>query len=154
VGEITDTFISYFMVTWYMYFLFLTCEMKCGAAVLNIADRQNAHNIIIAVRDIVELFKFIKRKKKLYREIFAFLISHDYRAVRIYGYYSITDGNKTTFYRHSIREFSFTELESKEKWSAYKFTKNVYDIWMLTHFKRICSVINELLFDINFKFLQ
>jgi hypothetical protein len=137
-----------------MYFLFLTCEIKCGAAVLNIADRQNAYNIIIAVRDIVELFKFIKRKKKFYREIFVFLISHDYRAVRIYGYYSITDGNKTTFYRHSIREFSFTELENKEKWSAYKFTKNVYDIWMLTYFKRICSVINELLFDINFKFLQ
>jgi hypothetical protein len=35
-----------------------------------------------------------------------------------------------------------------------QFTKNVYDIWMPTHFKRICSVINELPPDIDFKVSQ
>lgn len=30
---------SFFIVTYYMYFPFLTCEVKCGAAVLNIANR-------------------------------------------------------------------------------------------------------------------
>jgi hypothetical protein len=47
--------------------------------------------------------------------------------------------------------FDFTVLDGKEKWTAYKFTKNVYDTWMPTHFKRICSVINELPPDINFE---
>jgi hypothetical protein len=55
------------------------------------------------------------------------------------------------FYRHPIHEFSFTALDGKEKWTAYKFTKNVYDIWMPTHFKRICSVIDELPPDVDFE---
>jgi hypothetical protein len=29
---------SYFIAIYYMYFLFLTCEVKCGAAALDIAD--------------------------------------------------------------------------------------------------------------------
>ena len=98
----------------------------------------------MAVRGIVELFRLFKRSKVLHREILAFLISHDHRTVRIYGHYPAMDGNKTTFYRHSIHEFSFTALDGKEKWTAYKFTKNVYDRWMLTHLKRICSVIDNL----------
>jgi hypothetical protein len=38
-----------------------------------------------------------------------------------------------------------------EKWAAYKFTKNVYDIWMPVHFKRMCSVIDELPPDVHFE---
>jgi hypothetical protein len=30
---------------------------------------------------------------------------------------------------------------------AYKFTKSVYHIWMPTHLKRICSVIDDLPLD-------
>jgi hypothetical protein len=74
--------------------------------------------------------------------------------VRIYGYYPVIDGDKTTFYRHPIRKFDFTEMDGKEKWSAYKFTKNVYDIWMPTHFKRICSVIDDLPSDTDFELSQ
>ena len=44
------------MATYYMYFPFLTCEVKCGAAALDVADRQNAHSMTLAVRGIVELF--------------------------------------------------------------------------------------------------
>ncbi len=39
----------------------------------------------------------------------------------------VIEGNKITFYRHPIRTFDFTEQDGKEKWTAYKFTKNVYD---------------------------
>ena len=154
VGEITDTFTSHFMATWRMYFPFLTCEVKCGAAALDIADRQNAHSMTLAVRGIVEFFRLAKREKELHREILAFSISHDHRAVRIYSHYPVIDRDKTTFYRHPIREFSFTELDGKEKWTAYKFTKNVYDIWMPTHFERICSVIDGLPSDIDFELSQ
>ena len=120
-----------------MYFPFLTCEVKCSAAALDIADRQNSHSITVAVRGVVELFRLVMREAELHREILAFSISHDHWAVTIYGHYPIINKEKTTFYRHPVREFSFTEQEGKEKWSAYKFTKNVYDVWMPTHLKRI-----------------
>lgn len=126
VGELTDT--SFFMITYYMYFPFLTCEVKCGAATLDIADRQNAHSTTMAVRGIVELFRLVKCEKELHREILAFSILHDHETVRIYGHYPVIDGNKPAFYRHSIRKFDFTELDGKEKWTAYKFTRNIYDI--------------------------
>jgi hypothetical protein len=154
VGEVTDTFTSYFMATWQMYLPFLTCEVKCGAAALDIADRQNAHSMTLAVRGTVELFRLVKREKELHREILAFSISLDHETVRIYGHYPVIDGNKTTFFRHPIRKFDFTELDGKEKWTAYKFTKNVYDIWMPTHLKRICSVIDDLPPDLNFEVSQ
>ncbi|KAF2652441.1 hypothetical protein K491DRAFT_604872, partial [Lophiostoma macrostomum CBS 122681] len=68
-----------------------------------------------------------------------------------YGHYPLIKGKDTAFYRHPIRTFDFTELEGKEKWSAYKFTKNVYDIWMPKHLDRIRSVIDELPPDFDFE---
>jgi hypothetical protein len=103
---------SYFMATWQMYFLFLTCKVKCSAAALNVIDRQNAHSITLAVRGVVRLFKLTKREKELYQKILAFSISHDYQTVRIYGHYPIIDRNKTTFYRYPIKTFDFM---SKDK---------------------------------------
>lgn len=42
VGKPGSKFTAYFMATTRMYFPFLTCEVKCGAAALDLADRQNA----------------------------------------------------------------------------------------------------------------
>ena len=74
--------------------------------------------------------------------------------MRIYRHYSIIDEDKATFYRHPIHEFNFTALDEKDKWTAYKFTQNSYDIWMPTHFKRICSVIDQLPLGLNFDMSQ
>jgi hypothetical protein len=104
----------------------------------------------MAVRGVVELLRLVKREKELHREILAFSISHDHRSVRIYGHYPVIEGEKTTYYRHPIHTFDFTALEGKEKWTAYKFTKNVYDVWMLAHFKRLCSAIDALPANIHF----
>ena len=129
VGEVTDSRNeAYFMATYYMYFPFLTYEVKCSAAALDIADRQNAHSMTLAVRAIVELFRYVGREKELDREILAFSISHDHRAVRIYGYYAVIEGKSQKYYRHPIHTFDFTALDGKDKWTAYKFTKNVYEI--------------------------
>ncbi|KAF2207942.1 hypothetical protein CERZMDRAFT_118922 [Cercospora zeae-maydis SCOH1-5] len=152
IGDFNDQ--SYFMATWYMYFPFLTCEVKCGAATLDVADRQNAHNAAIAVRAVVELFRAVKREKELHREILAFSISHDYRSVRIYGYYAEIADSGTKYYRHPIHTFDFTALDGREKWTAYNFTRNVYDNWMPTHFKRICSAIAQIPADISFSVSQ
>ncbi|KAG9772805.1 hypothetical protein KCU88_g6021, partial [Aureobasidium melanogenum] len=149
VGDLTDN--SFFMGTWYMYFPFFSSEVKCGAAALDVADRQNAHSMTLAVRGVVELFRLVKREKELHREILAFSISHDHRSVRIYGHYPVIEGKKTTFYRHPIHTFDFTALDGKEKWTAYKFTKSVYDTWMPGHFKRLCSAIDAIPPDIHFE---
>jgi hypothetical protein len=152
IGSVYDT--SFFAATYQMHFPFLTCEVKCGAAALDVADRQNAHSMTLAVRGVVELYKAVKREKELHREILAFSISHDHRSARIYGHYAMIEEDKTTFYRHPIHTFDFTALDGKDKWTAYKFTKNVYDVWMPTHLKRICSVIDQLPPDLNFEVSQ
>ncbi|KAM3501710.1 hypothetical protein MY11210_009301 [Beauveria gryllotalpidicola] len=149
IGDFIGGDQSFFMATYYMYFPFLTCEVKCGAAGLDVADRQNAHSMTLAVRAVSELFRAVKREAEVHREILAFSVSHDHRSVRIYGHYPVIDGKDTKYYRHLIRTFDFTELDGKEKWTAYRFTRNVYDSWMPSHFKRICSAIDELPADLD-----
>ena len=149
IGSVFDT--SFFVATYRMYFPFLTCEVKCGAAALDVADRQNAHSMTIAVRSVIELYRAVKREKELNREILAFSISHDHRSVRIYGHYAVIDDNQTTFYRHPIKTLDITSEEGKDKWTTYKFTKNVYDVWMPTHLKRICSAIDQLPSSLDFQ---
>lgn len=100
---------SFFMATFFMYFPFLTCEVKCGAAGLNVADRRNAHATTLAVRAVAELFRAVKREGEIHRQILAFSISHDDRSVRIYGYYPVIEGNDIKYYRYPIRTFDFTE---------------------------------------------
>jgi hypothetical protein len=139
------------MATWQIYFPFLTCEVTCGAAGLDIADRQNAHSMTLAVRGIVDL---VKRENKLHRKIVAFSISHHHRTARIYGHYPLIYGNETKFYRHPIDEVWFAAPHGKAKWTPYKFTKNVFDIWMPTHLKRICSVIHKFPTDLGFEVSQ
>uniref|UniRef100_A0A0B7KJN8 DUF7924 domain-containing protein n=1 Tax=Bionectria ochroleuca TaxID=29856 RepID=A0A0B7KJN8_BIOOC len=141
---------SFFMGTYYMYFPFLTCEVKCGAAALDVADRQNAHSMTLAVRAVAELFRAVKREGEVHRRILGFSLSHDHRSVRIYGHYPVIDGKNTKYYRHPLRTFDFTELDGKEKWTAYRFTKNVYDTWMPAHFKSICSAIDQLPSNLDF----
>ena len=47
IDSFTDT--SFFVATWRMWFPFFTCEVKCGAGTLDVADRQNAHSATLAV---------------------------------------------------------------------------------------------------------
>lgn len=42
----------------------------------------------------------------------------------------------TRHYRHPIRKFDIPVPDEREKWAAYKFTKNVYTWWMPKHFER------------------
>ncbi|KAF4534215.1 uncharacterized protein LTHEOB_12971 [Lasiodiplodia theobromae] len=142
IGDLEDE--SLFKATSLMYFPFLTCEVKCGAAALDVADRQNAHSMGVAMRGVVALFRRVKREEDLQRAILGFSISHDHRMVRIYGHYPVIDGEETMYYRHLIHAFDFTGLDGKERWTSYKFVKSVYERWMPKHFKNICSAIEAL----------
>lgn len=156
VGDVLSgsKFTTFFMATTRMYFPFLTCEVKCGAAALDVADRQNAHSMTIAVRGVVELFKAVKREKELHREILAFSFSHDHRSTRIYGHYAVIESDKITFWRQPIRTFDFTEQDGREKATAYMITRNIYDKFKLTHLERICSAIDKLPPDTDFDLSQ
>ncbi|KAL8303413.1 hypothetical protein RB594_008408 [Gaeumannomyces avenae] len=150
IGDFITGDQSFFMATYYMYFPFLTCEVKCGAGALDVADRQNAHSMTLAVRAAVELFRAVEREREVHRQILAFSVSHDHSSVRIYGHYPVIAGKDTKYYRHPIHKFDFTALDGKDKWTAYRFTKNVYDTWMPAHFKNICSVIDQLPSELDF----
>ena len=141
---------SFFMATYYMLFPFLSNEVKCGLQALDVADCQNAHSMTLAARAVVELFRLVERESELNRELLAFSISHDHRSVRIYGVYPVINGKETEYYRHPIHTFDFTTLDGKEKWTAYRFTKNVYDVWMPKQFERICSAIDQLPSKLDF----
>ena len=56
----------------------------------------------------------------------------------------------TTLYRHPIHKFDFTALDGKDKWTTYKFTKSVYNTWMPTYLKRVCSTINAIPSGVSF----
>ncbi|KAH7175861.1 hypothetical protein EDB81DRAFT_705993 [Dactylonectria macrodidyma] len=141
---------SLFLATFDMHFPFLTCESKCGEGELEIADRQNTHSMTLAARSVVELFRMVKRECELHRQILAFSISHDHRSLRIYGHYPVMDGKDTKYYRYPIRQFDFTEQGGRDKWTVYRFTKNVCDMWMPQHFERICSAVDQLPSELEF----
>jgi len=69
----------------------------------------------LAIRGIVKLFKLAKRENELYREILTFLISYDYRLVRLYGYYPIINGIEFTTHRYLIYTFNILPLGGKER---------------------------------------
>ncbi|PQE12496.1 phosphatidylserine decarboxylase protein [Rutstroemia sp. NJR-2017a BBW] len=141
---------SLFAVTYQMYFPFLTCEVKCGDGGLDVADRQNAYSQSVILRGLYWLFKVVGREKELHREISGFSISHNDEDVRIWGHYIFIDGTDVKFYRHLISKFVFVPSgEGDQRWKAYKFVKNVYDLWLPDHFKRICSAIDMLPADSN-----
>ena len=127
-----------------MYFPFLTAEVKCGNEALDIADRQNAHSAAVAANAVVELYRLVSRQDELHQKILTFSISHDHRAVRIYGHYVLVDGKDTSFYRHLIQDFSIVNQDGKDKWTAYKFTLSVYHDFRRIHHERITSAADQL----------
>jgi len=145
------SFSSYFMSTYYMHFPFFTCEVKCGSVGLDIADRQNLHSMTLAVRGIVELFRLANRAQELHRQVLTFSISHDHETVRIYGHFPVIEGTRVTYWRYPLRKYDFTERKGMEKWTAYTFVKNVYDIWMPTLLKKISSAIDDLCPKLDFE---
>ncbi|KAI4132407.1 MAG: hypothetical protein LQ347_002605 [Umbilicaria vellea] len=132
------------VVTDEVYFPFLTAEVKCGNEALNIADRQNAHSASVAANIIVEIYRAVSRQDELHQRILTFSVSHDHQTVRIYGHYVLINGKDTSFYRHPIRKFDITDQDGKDKWTAYEFTRNVYDIFLPIHLKRICTAVDQL----------
>lgn len=81
----------------------------------------------------------------MYREINRFSISYNKEDARIYGHYLFINRKEVQIYRHLIAKFIFAPSgEGDQRWKAYKFVKNVYDLWLPKHFERLYSVIDML----------
>ena len=127
-----------------IYFPFLTSEVKCGKQALDLADRANANSMTIAVRGVVELFRKAARPMDVHRKVLAFSISHDHTIVRLYAHYAEIDGDKTSYYRHKIKQFDYSDEDGAEKWTSYTFTRNVYSIYAPTYLDLIKKTIDLL----------
>jgi hypothetical protein len=133
--------------TYDIYFPFFTAEVKCGAAALDIADRQNLHSQTVAVRALVELFRIVGREHDLHREIIGFSLSHNDQDVRVFGHYAFITPTTTKFYRHPISHFNFTasEHQSDNRWASYSICRNIYDWAVNTHFPQISKVVDMII---------
>ncbi|KAH8724127.1 hypothetical protein GQ44DRAFT_773382 [Phaeosphaeriaceae sp. PMI808] len=97
IGDpLTDS--SWIAATYNMYLPFLSSEVKCGAAGLDIADRQNVHTQSVILRGLYTLFRLVGRENELHQEINGFSISYSDVDARIWGHYAIIDGKDAEFY--------------------------------------------------------
>lgn len=136
---------SKFAATFNTCFPFLTTEVKCGAAALDIADRQNAVSQTVGLRGLDTLFRLVGRQQELHRKVLGFSISHDNELVRICGHYPFIDGEKTTYHRCLISEFGILPtVEGDQRWKTPRFVQNVQDLWATEHFEMICSAVDML----------
>ena len=97
---------------------FITCEVTCGAGNLDVADRQNAHSMTVAIKGVDKLYTAVEREKE--GKFLAFSISHDYRLISIYIAITLSwRKNKTIYYFHPIYEFGFIALDDKDELTTF-----------------------------------
>ncbi|KAL4779526.1 hypothetical protein BJX76DRAFT_340548 [Aspergillus varians] len=128
-----------------VFFPFLTAEIKRHPLSIEIAERQNAHSMAIAMKGIVGLFKRVDPKnkpKELHRKVLGFSIAQNHERVRIHAHYPMTKGGKTTYHRWLVGDCKWTSEE--DKWTAYKFVVSVYHSWVPSHLERLRSAVDAL----------
>lgn len=137
---------TYYSGTMKMYFPFFTTEVKCGQQGLDIADRQNAHSMTVAMRGVIELFRRVGRENDLHRKVLGFSISFNDKWVMIYAHYPEVhlDGISTSCYRRQIKSYSISNNEGAERWAANRFVRNVYESFAPKHLLRITQAIDLL----------
>ena len=130
------------MATWKMWFPFFMCEATASHENFVIADRQNMCSGSVAVNALVTLYRAAGREKELHRKLVAFSISHDTEIFKIYGHFASFEETEPLFYRYPIKRAFITERQ--ERWTAYRFTRNLYDVFAPLHLERITSVLDSL----------
>lgn len=133
-----------FLVSSKMYFPYLTVEVVGGNELLQVADRLNSHSAGIAISQVVELYRAVSRQDELNRKILVFSVSHNQRCVRIYGHYPVIEGDESLVYRHTVAMLDISSKNCKDKWKAYRFTRNLYDIFGPIHIERLRSAVDQL----------
>ncbi|KAI9799447.1 MAG: hypothetical protein M1825_004547 [Sarcosagium campestre] len=139
LGRVNDE--TYFAATVDMFFPFLTCEV---AATMELAERQNAHSMAIAVTGVVELFRLVGRHRMLHGETLGFSMSISGGAVRLNGHFALLQGDYTSCFQTCLYSANFDDAAEILRWVPYRFTKTMMQDWMPKHYRRICCAINAL----------
>ena len=129
------------MATWKMWFPFFMCEVKASHESLEVAERQNMSSGSVAVNALVTLYRAAGRERELHRKIVAFSISHNIQIFEIYGHFASFEEKEPRFYRYPITK---AFIDGQDRWAAYRFTRNLYDIFAPLHLERITSVLDSL----------
>lgn len=135
---------SLFTARYGMLFPFFTAEVKCCKEALEIADRANTNSMTIALRAVVEVYRQANMVTAIHRKTLGFSISHDEGTVRIYGHYPEIDGDRTTYYRSAIREFTYADNDARERVTSYTFVWNIYTRFATDHLRRLKEAISRL----------
>ncbi|CAF9902856.1 MAG: hypothetical protein HETSPECPRED_000035 [Heterodermia speciosa] len=130
------------MATWRMWFPFFMCEAKATGGSLVVANRQNMASGSVAVNALVTLYRAAGRERELHRKIVAFSISHDPLLFQIHGHFASFEETEPRFYRYPIKTALI--MDSQDRWAAYRFTRNLYDVFAPLHLERITSVLDSL----------
>ena len=116
-----------------MYFPYMTNELNCGNQPLEIAERQNIHSRVVALRVQVSLSQAAGHPEALHRRICGFSLSHDSETARIYAYCPEIEGDMISYYRCRVGQFYIWSLESM--WTFYRFVMNVDDNFLPIHIR-------------------
>ena len=135
---------SYYTAREDIYFPFLTAEVKCGRAGLELADRANMHSMVVGMRGIVDLYRKVGRPNDIHRRLLGLSISHDDNSIRMHAYWPEIDGDQTTYWRGYSKDFSIGNDEGRHKWASYQFTVNACQLFGLPLLKRLRDVIDEV----------
>jgi hypothetical protein len=103
----------------------------------DIADRQNAHNMGIAIRSILAIFKLAGKHTQLHQRLLTYSISHDDEWVRMDGWYPIFDGDRMTIHCHHLYRKKIFDQSGENTCRAFSFSL------------KICEYALELLHEIN-----
>ncbi|CAD6439469.1 7d6474ca-e5e5-4d25-af1a-031db1512422-CDS [Sclerotinia trifoliorum] len=115
--------------TYYMFFPFITCEVKCSSNATEIADRQNAHSHTVALRALVELYRLSNREQELHGRILTYSMSYNNSHVSLYGHMPILVKEKGTIecYMQLIRGFDLRDNGGENRWICRQFYLNALD---------------------------
>ncbi|KAF7858903.1 hypothetical protein EAF04_008944 [Stromatinia cepivora] len=115
--------------TYYMFFPFITCEVKRSSNATEIADRQNAHSQTVALRSLVELYSLSNRQQELHGRILTYSISYNNTHVSLYGHMPIIVKEKGAVecYMQLIRGFDLRDNEGEHRWVCRQFYLNALD---------------------------
>ena len=127
-----------------IYFPFFTSEVKCGQETLEIAERQNAHSMTVAVRGVIKLYQSVGRVTELNRRVLGFSVAHNHQQVRLFAHYAHVDEEPIKYYRHFLKDIFLLNDDGEARWAAYQFTRNIYNTFAPLHLQRIKSAIDQL----------
>lgn len=141
---------SGFTATAYLYFPFLTCEVKSHKAPIYETDNQNAYSMMLAVTAIVDLFRAAKMEESVNRQVLGFALCYNHMNIRLDGYYPIIAGARTDIYRKNLYHYQLSpstaavSSNSNTTWQSWHFIRNIYESWAPKHLEHLRHAINSL----------